>query len=178
MMWRLGLWAFCCLFWVVFVVLVLFSTIRLFFPPFNHDLGTMPTRRPHSWKKKRLHLWHRSEGAAQKALSIHHAGQTTIWPLQERCAKCFWQGLLHVKVEQIYSQPKTSKPETVGRKQNVIFQLCHILVLGEICLHGVFRACYRDQIKTDLITVLVRRHCRVGGSPSVYARVAWAKKPR
>ena len=34
------------------VVLVLFSTIRLFFPPFNDDLGTMPTRRPYSWKKK------------------------------------------------------------------------------------------------------------------------------
>ena len=36
----------------MFVVLVLFSTIRLFFPPFNDDLGTMPTRRPYSWKKK------------------------------------------------------------------------------------------------------------------------------
>ena len=34
------------------VVLVIFSTIRLFFPPFNDDLGTMPTRRPYSWKKK------------------------------------------------------------------------------------------------------------------------------
>ena len=34
------------------VVLVFFSTIRLFFPPFNDDLGTMPTRRPYSWKKK------------------------------------------------------------------------------------------------------------------------------
>ena len=45
------LWAFCCGFWVVFVVLVIFSTIRLFFPPFNDDLGTMPTRRPYSWKK-------------------------------------------------------------------------------------------------------------------------------
>ena len=33
-------------------VLVFFSTIRLFFPPFNDDLGTMPTRRPYSWKKK------------------------------------------------------------------------------------------------------------------------------
>ena len=44
-------WAFCCGFWVVFVVLVIFSTIRLFFPPFNDDLGTMPTRRPYSWKK-------------------------------------------------------------------------------------------------------------------------------
>ena len=39
-------------FWVVLVVLVLFSTIRLFFPSFNDDLGTMPTRRPYSWKKK------------------------------------------------------------------------------------------------------------------------------
>ena len=38
-------------FWVVLVVLVLFSTITLFFP-FNDDLGTMPTRRPYSGKKK------------------------------------------------------------------------------------------------------------------------------
>ena len=48
----LGVWfglVFC---WVVVVVLVLFSTIRLTFPPFNDDLGTMPTRRPYSWKKK------------------------------------------------------------------------------------------------------------------------------
>ena len=52
MMVRLGLWAFGCGFWVVVVVLVIFSTIRLFFPPFNDDLGTMPTRRPYSWKKK------------------------------------------------------------------------------------------------------------------------------
>ena len=41
-------------FWVVLVVFVLFSTIRLFFPSFNDDLGTMPTRRPYSWKKSRL----------------------------------------------------------------------------------------------------------------------------
>ena len=41
-----------CLVWVVLGVLVLFSTIRLFFPPFNDDLGTMPTWRPYSWKKK------------------------------------------------------------------------------------------------------------------------------
>ena len=33
------------------MVLVIFSTIRLTFPPFNDDLGTMPTRRPYSWKK-------------------------------------------------------------------------------------------------------------------------------
>ena len=46
--WPVGL--LLCFFWVVFVVLVLFSTIRLFFPPFNDDLGTMPTRRPYSWK--------------------------------------------------------------------------------------------------------------------------------
>ena len=39
-------------FWVVLVVLVLFSTITLFFP-FNDDLGTMPTRRPYSGKKKK-----------------------------------------------------------------------------------------------------------------------------
>ena len=41
-------------FLVVFVVLVPFSTIRLFFPPFNDDLGTMPTRRPYLWKNKNL----------------------------------------------------------------------------------------------------------------------------
>ena len=43
-----------CLVWVALGVLVLFSTIRLFFPPFNDDLGTMPTRRPYSWKKNVL----------------------------------------------------------------------------------------------------------------------------
>ena len=36
-----GCGLFC--FWVVLVVLVLFSTIRLFFPSFNDDLGTMHT---------------------------------------------------------------------------------------------------------------------------------------
>ena len=40
-----------CLVWVVLGVLLLFSTIRLFFPLFNDDLGTMPTQRPCSWKK-------------------------------------------------------------------------------------------------------------------------------
>ena len=38
-------------FWVGFGAFVLFSTICLFFPSFNDDLGTMPTRRPYSWKK-------------------------------------------------------------------------------------------------------------------------------
>ena len=42
----LGVW-----FWVGFGVFVPFSTICLFFPSFNDDLGTMPTRRPYSWKK-------------------------------------------------------------------------------------------------------------------------------
>ena len=37
-----------------FGVFVPFSTICLFFPSFNDDLGTMPTRRPHSWKKNPL----------------------------------------------------------------------------------------------------------------------------
>ena len=50
-----GLWFV--LFWVVLVVLVLFSTIRLFFPSFNNDLGTMPTRRPYSWKKIFVQNW-------------------------------------------------------------------------------------------------------------------------
>ena len=38
-------------FWVGFGAFVPFSTICLFFPSFNDDLGTMPTRRPYSWKK-------------------------------------------------------------------------------------------------------------------------------
>ena len=42
----LGVW-----FWVGFGAFVPFSTICLFFPSFNDDLGTMPTRRPYSWKK-------------------------------------------------------------------------------------------------------------------------------
>ena len=45
----------CGLGWLVFGlffgVFVPFSTICLFFPSFNDDLGTMPTRRPYSWKK-------------------------------------------------------------------------------------------------------------------------------
>ena len=45
----LGVW-----FWVGFVAFVPFSTICLFFPSFNDDLGTMPTRRPYSWKKLRV----------------------------------------------------------------------------------------------------------------------------
>ena len=44
----LGVW-----FWVGFGAFVPFSTICLFFPSFNDDLGTMPTRRPYSWKKPR-----------------------------------------------------------------------------------------------------------------------------
>ena len=43
---------FCSCLLVFVVVLVIFSTIRLTFLPFNDDLGTMPTRRPYSWKKK------------------------------------------------------------------------------------------------------------------------------
>ena len=41
----------CLVFGLVFGVFVPFSTICLFFPSFNDDLGTMPTRRPYSWKK-------------------------------------------------------------------------------------------------------------------------------
>ena len=47
----LGFW-----FWVGFGAFVPFSTICLFFPSFNDDLGTMPTRRPYSWKKKMCQL--------------------------------------------------------------------------------------------------------------------------
>ena len=43
----LGVWFF----GLVFGAFVPFSTICLFFPSFNDDLGTMPTRRPYSWKK-------------------------------------------------------------------------------------------------------------------------------
>ena len=47
---------FCFCLLVFVVVLVIFSTIRLTFPPFNDDLGTMPTRRPYSWKKKGMRV--------------------------------------------------------------------------------------------------------------------------
>ena len=47
----LGVW-----FWVGFGAFVPFSTICLFFPSFNDDLGTMPTRRPYS-RKKYLYLF-------------------------------------------------------------------------------------------------------------------------
>ena len=45
-----GLFGFgvCVVLVLLFVVRVIFSTIRLTFPPFNDDLGTMPTRRPYS----------------------------------------------------------------------------------------------------------------------------------
>ena len=62
-----------CGLWVVWFglcwVLVLFSTIRLFFPPFNDDLGTMPTRRPYSWKKSsgRRYAPGQADDAANKA---------------------------------------------------------------------------------------------------------------
>ena len=42
-------WFCVLLVFLLFVVRVFFSTIRLTFPPFNDDLGTMPTRRPYSW---------------------------------------------------------------------------------------------------------------------------------
>ena len=45
----LGVW-----FLVGFGAFVPFSTICLFFPSFNDDLGTMPTRRPYSWEKNPL----------------------------------------------------------------------------------------------------------------------------
>ena len=45
------------LFWVGFGAFVPFSTICLFFPSFNDDLGTMPTRRPYSWKKNMQPGW-------------------------------------------------------------------------------------------------------------------------
>ena len=46
----------CLAFGLFFGVFVPFSTICLFFPSFNDDLGTMPTRRPYSWKKKHVVL--------------------------------------------------------------------------------------------------------------------------
>ena len=44
---------------------------------------------------------------------------------------------------------------------------CHLpavprLILSEISFHSIFRACYRHQIDADIISVLVKRHCRYG----------------
>ena len=93
-------------FWVVLVVLVLFSTIRLFFPSFNDDLGTMPTRRPYSWKKGKLHLLSLGLRCFWVALSItflelpdrvafYHAGPNynLQLPLLHHCrVEGCWQG--------------------------------------------------------------------------------------
>ena len=55
-------------------------------------------------------------------VSICHAGANhnlQLRPLQEHRAECFWQGLLRVEVKQIQLTAKTSKSETVGRKQRM-----------------------------------------------------------
>ena len=63
-------------FWVVVVVLVFFSTIRLFFPPFNDDLGTMPTRRPY-WGQGTWELgtgkwnWGQGTGGRELGTTLH-----------------------------------------------------------------------------------------------------------
>ena len=97
-------------------------------------------------------------------MSIHHAGTNynlELRSLQEHSAKCLWQGLLRVKAEQLQFTA-----------EDIVFKLCHILIMGEVCLHYIYRTCYGNQLEADLITVLVSRHCRVGGSSSVFAQFA------
>ena len=66
--------------------LVLFSTIRLFFPPFNDDLGTMPTRRPYSWKKKAKYH-RRAEDHRKTSLPSEYPSIGGFHPcLASRCA--------------------------------------------------------------------------------------------
>ena len=66
----LGVW-----FWVGFGVFVPFSTICLFFPSFNDDLGTMPTRRPYSWKKKLSFLLAHCIASGEKKLALRRDPQ-------------------------------------------------------------------------------------------------------
>ena len=62
-------------FLLVFVLLVFFSpsSRRVSFPS-NDDLGTPPTRRPHSWKKRQLLSCQREEGAGL----CHHPFFTVV----------------------------------------------------------------------------------------------------
>ena len=61
------------------------------------------------------------------------------------------------------SQPKTSKLRHCRQKaEDVIFQLCHIFIVGEVCLHRIFRASYGNQLEVNLIAILGGRHCYVG----------------
>ena len=48
------------------------------------------------------------------------------------------------------------------KAENVVFQLCHIFTMGEVCLHRIFRACYGNQLEVDLIAILGGRHCYIG----------------
>ena len=109
-------------------------------------------------------------------MPIYHTGTNDnleLRSLQEHSAKCIWQGLLRVKVEQLQFTAEDILIRDCRQKaENVIFKLCYILIMGEVCLHCIYRTCYGNQLEVDLITVLVRRHCRVGGSSSVLAKCA------
>ena len=75
-----GLWPlwFGAWFWFLFGVLVWFGVACVLFPspccvsfPFNDDLGTPPTRRPHSWKKHVANVRHVQVDAREMAHCQH-----------------------------------------------------------------------------------------------------------
>ena len=89
--------------WVVVVVLVIFSTIRLSFPPFNDDLGTMPTRRPYSWKKILCH----GLAAQKKSKQVPRRTQQSLLQTRQKntslklCARFI---LMHGEANQSWEQ--------------------------------------------------------------------------
>ena len=69
-------------------------------------------------------------------MPIYHAGtddNLELRSLQEHSAECFWQGLLILEVEQLQFTAKDIQLRDCRQKaENVIFQLCYILIVGEV----------------------------------------------
>ena len=164
-------------------MLVIFSTIRLFFPPFNDDLGTMPTRRPHSWKKNFLPAgWpehvqlcgsspFRRPGTARWSVHLPCTDELQFVAAVVAGALC-GMPLAGVAACESRANPIHSRrhlSETVGRKQRMSSPVLPHPHKGEVCLRLIFRACSRDQLEVDFTTVLVGRRCRVGGGPTRFA---------
>ena len=84
-------------------------------------------------------------------VSIHHAGTTTICSFG-RCRSTVWnasgRGCCVRRSSRSSSQPKTSNLPRPHTERGL--------------LHCIFRACYRHQIDADIISILVKRHCRCG----------------
>ena len=87
-------------------------------------------------------------------------------------------GLLRVKVEQV--QPKTSKSETVGRKQRMSSSSSATFSYWArfVCIAYSVPAIVTKSRLTSYWSWSGGMVVAVGGSPSVFARVAWAKQLR